>query len=105
MLFDAIDALSLEDVKFFLKHGANKNAKNDQQQTVLQFCAIKGYTAEIIDHLVSLKVDVNTVHPHSHETALNMASRLKHNEVADHIKKAGGKYAHELTTTIEKFKA
>ena len=72
-----------------LEMGANVNAKNEDGETPLIT-----YSMEIAELLISKGVDVNAVSDFE-ETALNFALREDLTELADLLRKHGGKTAEE----------
>ena len=98
---ESIDAASrygiIEAIKRHLAAGTDVNAKTDVGTTPLFYAAADGQK-EIAELLIVKGADVNAKNP-SGRTPLDFVSNIKINnrdEVADHIRKHGGKTGEEL---------
>jgi len=78
-------------VRVLLAHGAIVNARSDEQQTPLMLAASRG-NSEIVQLLLNAKADVSPISAHR-MTALDYAVRGGHDDVAELLRKAGGKEA------------
>jgi ankyrin repeat protein len=84
-------ALNLESVKQAIADGANVKAKDERGWTVLHFAQTK----EIAELLIAKGADVNA-QDEDGETPLDYANRVKRTEIADLLRKHGGKTGEEL---------
>ncbi len=93
-IHDAAREGNIEAVKQHLAAGADVNAKN-KYGTPLHEAAFEGYK-EIAELLIAKGADVNAKNEDGW-TPLDMAIRWrKHPEIADHLRKHGGKTGEEL---------
>ena len=92
---DAIDEGNIEAVKQHLAAGADVNAKDSVRWTPLHHAAFEGYK-EIAELLIAKGADVNAKDDRLRKTPLDQAIRHKHPEIADLLRKHGGKTGEEL---------
>ena len=90
----------IEAVKKHLAAGADVNAKDDQfGGTPLHYATGRG-RKEIVELLITEGADVNAKlvsdDPHKGKTPLNAANEANHPEIADLLRKHGGKTGEEL---------
>ena len=97
-IHDAARDGNIETVKQHLAAGTDVNAKNDIGRTPLHLAAWKGHK-EVTALLIAKGVDVNAKKEAGKlkdQTSLDRAINLKHNEIADLLRKHGGKTGEEL---------
>ncbi|MBS24783.1 MAG: hypothetical protein CMQ28_03985 [Gammaproteobacteria bacterium] len=95
-LFEAVKQVDLQGVKDFLAKGADVNAKDTYNRTPLH-CAVEGGHKEIAELLIAKGADVNaivTAGQYQGKTPLDWTFGKK--EIADLLRKHGGKTAGEL---------
>ena len=99
-LIDATEKGNIEAVKQAIADGADVNAKNDEHGMIpLHYAALDGHK-EIVELLIANGADVNAKKvsddPHKGKTPLNAANEENHAEIANLIRKHGGKTREEL---------
>jgi ankyrin repeat protein len=90
----AADRGNIEAVKQHIAAGTDVNAKSDGR-TPLHWAAYSGHK-EIAELLIGEGAEVNTIDKYTGNTALDSAILLKHTEIADLLRKHGGKTGEEL---------
>jgi len=94
-LFKAAGSGNKEVVELLIDSGADANAKHDESGMTPLHTATMDYHPEIIELLIAKGAIVNTKNVDG-ETPLDGAIRRKQTEVADLLRKHGGKTAEEL---------
>ena len=93
-LFDAVKKGDIEAVRKHLDAGADVNTKDEDGYTLLTVAAAYG-SKEIVELLIFNGVDVNASDPQVREKSIKMY------EVADILRKHGGKTSAELKAECE----
>ena len=94
-LIDATEKGNIEAVKQAIADGADVNAKNDEHGMIpLHYAALDGHK-EIVELLIANGADVNAKKANG-ETPLDWANAGDKKEIADLLRKHGGKTGAEL---------
>ena len=88
----------IEVAEFLISKGADVNAKNNMEMSPLHHASIKGHK-QIVQLLISQGADVNAkvaLGPKQGLTSLDAANETNHHEIAELLRKQGGKTGEEL---------
>ena len=88
----------IEIAELLISKGADVNTKNNMEMSPLHHASIKGHK-EIVQLLISRGADVNAkvaLGPKQGLTSLDAANETNHHEIADLLRKHGGKTGEEL---------
>jgi len=94
-LHEAVEEEDIEAVKQHLADGADVNAKDEIGMTPLHWAAVLGRKNEIVELLIAEGADVNAKN-YERKAPLDFAVKYKRTEIADLLRKHGGKTGEEL---------
>ena len=95
LIIQAAEEGNIEAIKQRLAEGADANAKNNFGETALHKASAEGHR-EIVKLFVAKGADVNAAKDGSGDTPLYWAVEKKRAEIADLLRKHGGKTGAEL---------